>query len=113
MTIPVYNLIGGAEIDANAVDIIVRPWWRLVPFERYPGTSDTFRTVIDGQEHGDMWRDGSAEVKAFIAEEVLEFMKVYVAGSAIDPCGIGVGAIGFASVERHPASSGSLVLACG
>ncbi len=91
--IPVYNLIGGAEIDSNAVDTIVRPGWRLVPFERYPGTSDTFGTVIDGQQHGDMWRAGSA--------------------IAIDPCGIGVGTIDHASVERHPASSGSLVLACG
>jgi hypothetical protein len=111
--IPVYNLIGGDEIDSNAVDSIVRPGWRLVPFERYPGTSDTFRTVIDGQGHADMWREGSPEVQQFIAREILEFMRVYAAGDVTtDPCGIGIGDLALAHTERRPATTSSLISTC-
>ncbi len=112
VTIPVYNLIGGAEIDSNAVDTIDRPGWRLVPFDRYPGTSDTFQTIIDDQVHADMWREGSADVKRFIAIEILEFMRVYVAGVETDPCAIGIGDLSLAHTERRPATGGSLITAC-
>lgn len=114
VTIPAFNLIGGDEIDSNAVDSIVRPGWRLAPFDNYPGTSDTFRTIIDGQNHSEMWRTGSDEVQRFIAEEILDFMRLYVAGDlTVDACGIGVGELTYASIERHPAAAGTHLSSCG
>ncbi len=114
VTIPSYNLIGGAEIDSNAVDTIVRPGWRLAPFDRYPGTSDTFRSIVADQTHSDMWRTGSPEVQQIIAGEILEFMRIYVAGDTRgDPCDIGVGTLTTVSLERHPADTSSLIDACG
>jgi poly(3-hydroxybutyrate) depolymerase len=105
---PVYNLIGGDEIDSNAVDSITRPGWRLVPFQRYPGNFDTFQTVIAGQDHIDMWRTGSTDVEQFVASQILAFFKVYVAGDeAVDPCSIGVTGFELADTERRPASAGS------
>jgi poly(3-hydroxybutyrate) depolymerase len=105
---PVYNLIGGDEIDSNAVDSITRPGWRLVPFQRYPGTADTFQTVIAGQDHSDMWRTGSADVEQFVASQILAFFQVYVAGDdAVDPCSIGATGLELADTERRPASTGS------
>jgi hypothetical protein len=114
VTIPSYNLIGGAEVDSNAVDTIVRPGWRLAPFDRYPGTSDTFRSIVADQNHGDMWRTGSPEVQQFITGEILQFMRIYVAGdTSADPCDIGVGALSSVSLERRPAETGSLLGTCG
>jgi len=114
VTIPSYNLIGGAEVDSNAVDSIRRPGWRLAPFDRYPDVSDTFRSIIADQIHSDMWRTGRPEVQQFIAGEILEFMRVYVAGDAdADPCSIGVGGLATVSLERHPAATGSLISTCG
>ncbi|MCX6520885.1 MAG: hypothetical protein NTZ21_09500 [Actinobacteria bacterium] len=112
VTIPSYNLIGGAEVDSNAVDSIVRPGWRLAPFDRYPGTSDTFRSIIADQTHSDMWRTGSTEVQQFVAGEILEFMRIYVAGDT-SACDIGVGALTSVTLERHPAETGSLLDTCG
>ncbi len=113
VTIPSYNLIGGAEVDSNAVDSIVRPGWRLAPFDRYPGTSDTFRSIVADQLHSDMWRTGSPEVQQFVAGEILEFMRIYVAGDIeADACGIGVGTLTTVSLERHPAATASLLDVC-
>ena len=77
---PVYDLVGGDEVDSNAVDSLSRPGWRLVPFDRYQGTADTFLSIIDGQVHSDMWNTGSADVEQFIATQILAFMQRYVAG---------------------------------
>lgn len=113
VTIPSYNLIGGAEVDSNAVDTIERPGWRLVPFDRYPGTSDAFRSIVADQSHSDMWRTGSPEVQQFVAGEILEFMRVFVAlDASADPCDIGVGALATVSLERRPAAVDSLIAAC-
>lgn len=113
VTIPSYNLIGGAEVDSNAVDSIVRPGWRLAPFDHYPGTSDTFRSIVADQNHSDMWRTGSPEVQQFVAGEILEFMRIYVAGDTTrDPCDIGVGVLTSVTLERHPADTGSLIDTC-
>lgn len=88
--IPAYNLIGGDEVDGNVAGTIIETGWRLTPFERYPSIGDKFVTVIDGQGHSNMWNDGSRDVEAFIAGEILEFLDVYVAGGhAIDACDIG------------------------
>ncbi len=90
VTIPVYNLVGGDEVDTNAVGTIDEPGWRLTPFENYPDDSDRFLAVIDGQDHADMWRGGTAAVDAFVAGEILLFMRVYVAGDpTADPCALG------------------------
>ncbi|MCB1000610.1 MAG: hypothetical protein KDB40_15050, partial [Acidimicrobiales bacterium] len=116
VTIPVFDLIGGDEIDSNAVDSVERPGWRLAPFDHYPGTSDTFRTIVAGADHSDMWRTGADDVQAFVAVEILDFMRVYVAGDAeVDPCGIGVGELvtTSATIERHPAAVGTLIGSCG
>ncbi|MEZ5222766.1 MAG: hypothetical protein R2743_14820 [Ilumatobacteraceae bacterium] len=110
-----FDLIGGDEIDSNAVDSVERPGWRLAPFDHYPGTSDTFRTIVAGADHSDMWRTGAADVQTFIAVEILEFMRVYVVGDdAADPCGIGVGELvsTSATIERHPATVGTLIGSC-
>lgn len=90
VTIPAYNLVGGDEVDTNAVDTIDEPGWRLTPFERYPDGSDTYLSVIDGQDHGEMWSQGTAAVDAFVANEILAFFRVYVARDpSADPCAIG------------------------
>jgi poly(3-hydroxybutyrate) depolymerase len=113
VTIPSFNLIGGDEIDSNAVDTIQRPGWRLAPFDNYPGTSDTFRTIIAGQGHSDMWRTGSDEVKEFIANEILQFMRRYVAGdTTIDLCDIGVGDLTYVQTERQPGGDNSQLTTC-
>ena len=84
-----------------------------MPFQRYPGTADTFQTVIAGQDHSDMWRTGSPEVEEFVASQILAFFQVYVAGdAAVDPCTIGFTEFELAESERRAASSGSLVGAC-
>ncbi|MFN8021075.1 MAG: hypothetical protein U0Q03_06045 [Acidimicrobiales bacterium] len=110
VTIPVFDLIGGAEVDSNAVDSVVRPGWRLVPFAHYPGTSDTYQVVIDGQRHSDMWRTGSPAVQTFVATQILDFMRYYVAGdTSVDVCSIGVGdpttGLPATTLTRHPADS--------
>ncbi len=88
--IPAYNLIGGAEIDSNAVDSVLVPDWRLTPFRNYPAAGDKFVTVIDGQGHSDMWRTGSDDVEAFIASQITLFFDVYVANDPnADACQIG------------------------
>jgi hypothetical protein len=110
--VPAYLLMGSEEIDGNAVDSIVRPGWRLVPFQRLPGTRDAFQTVLDGLDHSDLWSTGSPEVEAFVAGEVLEFLRVYVAGEAGRPCDIGVGGLTTATTERRPAASGSRIAGC-
>jgi hypothetical protein len=115
VTIPAYDLIGGDEVSSNAVNSIQRPGWRLAPFDHYPGTSDTFRTIIAGQDHLDMWSTGAPDVEAFVAGEILDFMRVYVAGDpTADPCAIGVGAVTSttASLERGPAATGSRLTTC-
>ncbi len=112
VTIPVFDLIGGDEVDSNAVDSIVRPGWRLVPFQHYPGTSDTYQVVIDGQRHSDMWRTGSPEVQTFVATEILDFMRVYAAGdTTVDVCTIGVGDLSITTLDRRPADGGDTALA--
>jgi hypothetical protein len=114
VVIPSYNVIGGAEIDSNAVDTIVRSGWRLAPFDRYPDASDTYRSIIADQTHSDMWREGSPAVQQFIADEILEFMRVYVAGDPMaDPCDIGIGELDTVSLERHAAARDSLITTCG
>jgi hypothetical protein len=106
VALPAYNLVGGDEVDSNAVDTIVRPGWRLVPFERYPGTSDTFLTVIDGQDHRDMWSTGSDEVEQFVAEQILRFFDVYVRDDGtIDACTIGEGGLDGSTTRRRAAAS--------
>lgn len=113
VTVPVYGLIGGDEVDSNAVDSIVRPGWRLVPFERYPGTSDTLVTIIDGQDHRDMWSSGGPDVETFVATNILRFFDVYVRGDAdADACLIGDGTLPGVTTQRRPATSGSRLTAC-
>ena len=113
VSIPSYNLIGGAEVDSNAVDSIVRPGWRLVPFERYPGTADTFQTIIAGQEHSDMWRTGSPEVQQFEAISMLHFFQRYVAGDeSVDVCSIGMADPAFAVTQHHAGTDDSALADC-
>lgn len=88
--IPAYDLVGGAEVDTNVIGTIDEPGWRLTPFERYPGTRDTFLTVLDGLDHQDMWNTGSDDVERFVAGAITQFFEVYVAGATdVDPCTIG------------------------
>jgi hypothetical protein len=90
VTIPSYNLVGGDEVDSNVVGTIVEPGWRLTPFERYPGTSDTFLSVVADQDHDEMWNSGSDEVERFVAQAILQFFSVYVAEDGTgDACTIG------------------------
>jgi pimeloyl-ACP methyl ester carboxylesterase len=113
--IPAYNLVGGAEVDSNAIGTIDEPGWRLTPFERYPGTRDTFLTVVDGLDHQDMWNSGSDDVEQFIAQAIADFFSVYVAASPnVDPCTIGepVAAVP-AETTRRPGSVDSRLDGCG
>lgn len=113
VTVPVYGLVGGDELDSNAVDSIVRPGWRLIPSQRYPGTADTFLTVIDGLDHRDMWSTGTPDVEAFVATQIMRFFDVYVRGDpVVDACSIGEGSLPGASTQRRAASSGSRLAAC-
>ncbi len=115
VTIPAYDLVGEAEISTNATGTVQQPGWRLAPFDHYPGTSDTFRSIIAGQDHSDMWTSGAPDVQAFIAGEILDFMRVYVAGDpTVDPCTIGVGELTStsATLERGAATTGSRVSGC-
>lgn len=112
VTIPAYNLVGGAEVDTNAIGSLSVPGWRLTPFGRYPGTADTFLTVIDGQTHSDMWNSGSDEVATFIAQQMRDFFLAYVAGSeTIDACGIGEPTLP-ATTDRRAGSGDSLLQDC-
>ena len=111
VTIPAYNLVGGEEVDTNAIGTIDEPGWRLTPFENYPDLGDAFLAVIDGQDHAEMWSEGTASVDAFVAEEILLFMRVYVAGDpTADPCAIGTAplAVGY-DFDRRADPDGSLV----
>ena len=90
VTIPAYNLIGGEEMDTNAVSTVDEPGWRMTPFLRYPAEGDKFVTVLDGQDHADMWATGDDAVLAYIAEQLLAFFAHYVAGDeSVDACAIG------------------------
>ncbi|MDW3218106.1 MAG: hypothetical protein R8F63_05790 [Acidimicrobiales bacterium] len=105
VTIPAFNLIGGEEMDINAVGTIERPGWRRVPFDNYPDEGDKYLVVIDGQTHSDMWRTGASEVAGFIAAEISDFLAVYVAGdTSVDACDIGIGDLGYTTLERSPAA---------
>jgi hypothetical protein len=119
VTIPVFDLIGGDEVDDNAVDTIQRPGWRLAPFDHYPGSSDTFRTIVAGAVHSDMWRTGADDVERFVATEILDFMRRYVAGDeTVDVCGIGVAdgndelVTTSATIERRAADPAGPLAAC-
>lgn len=105
VTIPAFNLVGGEEMDINAVGTIDRPGWRRVPYDNYPDEGDKYLVVIDGQTHSDMWRTGANEVAAFIAREVSDFLARYVAGDMrVDACDIGVADLTYTTVERSPAA---------
>jgi pimeloyl-ACP methyl ester carboxylesterase len=106
VTIPAYNLIGGEEVDTNAVSTIELPGWRLEPFRHYPAEGDKFVTTIEGQDHADMWATGSDEVLSFIAEELLAFFRHYVAGDpSVDACAIGSGDPGVPITTERLAST--------
>lgn len=112
VTVPVYTLIGSQEMNDNALGTTYPEGWRLTPFRNYPGTSDTFVTVIDGQQHSDLWRTGSDEVKSFIADQTSLFLLIYVAGEqSLDACDIGQGSELF-DTQRATATEGSLILQC-
>lgn len=112
MHLPALNLVGGAEMDSNVTGSIDRDGWRREPFDRYPDTSDTFLVVVDGQDHGQMWGRGSAEIQSFVADSIVDFMRVYVAGDVrVDPCDIG-NVASLAMLERRPAAEGSSLGAC-
>lgn len=114
VTIPVFSLVGRAEIDTNAVGTIDEPGWRLVPFQEYPDVSDRYLAIIDGQTHSDMWSTGSDDVEAFIADEIASFLAIYVAGVAtIDRCGIGVGELAGVTLERAPSAAAPTLANCG
>lgn len=111
--VPVLVLVGGDEINSNAIDSIVRPGWRLIPFTRYPGTADTIESIVAGQVHSDMWRTGSADVKRYVAQSITDFFSVYVAGNTtIKPCSIAIADTSFATIERNRAKSGSALADC-
>lgn len=112
VTVPVFSLVGGDEIDSDAVDSIERPGWRLQPFDRYPDAADRILTIVPDQDHSEMWNDGSAEVEAFIAGEIADFFRVYVAGDAsVDACTIGGGDLDV-DTRRLPSASGSRLQDC-
>jgi len=112
VSIPAYNLVGSDEINTNARGTFIADQWRLTPFARYPGTADTFLTVIDGQNHSDMWNNGSPDVKAFIAGNILRFMLSYVANDpAADPCTIGDNGT-LADTTRRPSTANSKIGSC-
>jgi len=114
VTIPSYNLVGGDEVDTNALGTYLGDGWRLTPFARYPGTADTFLTVIDGQDHSEMWNSGTAAVETFIAQNILRFMDAYVADApGAQPCAIGSGTPGVAvETTRRAATTGSELNGC-
>lgn len=117
VTIPAFDLIGGDEIDGNVVGSLQRTGWRLAPFDNYPGTADTFRVIIAGQDHLDMWNRGQPDVQRFIATSILDFMRRYIAGdTTVDACTIaalpaGGGGAVEATLERRPATGGSSSIA--
>lgn len=113
VAIPAFTLVGGEEMDTNALGTIERPGWRRVPFDNFPEESDTYLVVIDGQTHSDMWRTGAIDVAGFIAREVSDFLALYVAGdTSVDACGIGVGDLTYATLERSPAADASMLDGC-
>ncbi len=112
MDLPALNLVGSVEMDSNVTGSIERDGWRREPFDRYPDTSDTFLVVVDGQDHGEMWGRGSADIEWFVADSIVDFMRVYVAGDAtVDACDIG-NVAELATLERRRAAQGSSLDAC-
>lgn len=110
--VPAYNLIGGDEIDTNATATVDEPGWRRTPFEHYTADADRFLTIIDGQDHQDMYNGGSDDVKRFIATEIARFFRAYLTdGALIDACAIGTGRDGTAT-ERVPARQHSKIDDC-
>lgn len=92
---------------------IDEPEWRLTPFEHYPGSQDTFLTVVAGQAHDDMWNNGSVEVERFVAESILQFFEVYVAGvTDADPCTIGDSTTVDVRTERRAGAAASRLDGC-
>ncbi len=112
VAIPAYNLIGGDEVDTNAVFTIDEPGWRLTPFEHYPATGDKFVTIIDGQDHGDMWATGSDEVEVFVSSQLLEFFAIYVRGDDRSACEIGVTDLRGTSTDRLVDPTSERTAAC-
>lgn len=113
VTVPVYLLVGGNEVDRAAASVVIAPGWRLVPWTRYPGTSDAVLTVMEGLDHSDMWSTGGPEVERYLATQILRFFDVYVAGRPeVDPCSIGAPDIAGVSTERRPSSGASLLGSC-
>jgi predicted dienelactone hydrolase len=86
MAIPALNMVGGNELDTNALGIFMGENWRLRPFERYPFTQTKYLAIIPDQDHNDMGTQGSAAVQAYIAQNARLFFDVYLRGeSAREP----------------------------
>jgi hypothetical protein len=109
VTIPVFMPVGELELGDNALGTEYGPEWRLTPVRRIVD-ADAVAVVLAGQDHADMWSKGSATVKAFVAGEIVEFFSLTLRGDPVDPCGVGVGDLAGARIERSAAASGSSLL---
>lgn len=96
ISIPVFDLVGGDEVDGNANGSLQQEGWRLIPFERFSTTGDKYQAVLANQDHSDMGSFGSPEVMDYIAINTRAFFDVYVRGDASAVCEIG----SLAPVER-------------
>ncbi|MEM0983908.1 MAG: hypothetical protein AAGI17_08160 [Planctomycetota bacterium] len=102
--VPVCAFIGAVELNGNVTGSLVREGWRTEPFERYTWAGDKYQFVLPGQDHSDLWRTGSPEVEAFVAENARLFFDLYVKGTPVRPADIGFSPM-LAGVERRQRSA--------
>jgi len=89
ITVPVYSIIGGDELNGNAAGSLIRDGWRLEPFARYRFDGDKYLSIIPGQDHSDLWSSGSPEVEAFIAKNAAHFFDLSLRERPIESTTVG------------------------
>ncbi|MFK7894455.1 MAG: alpha/beta hydrolase family protein [Myxococcota bacterium] len=90
INLPMLNIVGGDEIDTNAIGTIQEAGWRLTPFERYPMVGDKFQIILPDQDHADLGAFPSEPVGFYLGENTRLFFDVYLRNRVSGVCAIGL-----------------------
>ena len=82
-------MLGSEEKDGPPASQSFGHDWRLIPFERYSSSHDSFLAVLNNQTHNQLDYLGSDQVKAFVAQNARIFFDVYVRNATEQLCSIG------------------------
>ncbi|MEM9188789.1 MAG: hypothetical protein AAGF12_06415 [Myxococcota bacterium] len=78
--VPLFTMVGGAELDITGLGNFVATDWRLEPWARYPDGFDRVQIIVPDQSHSDMGGQGGPEIMAYIGEAVATFFAAYLGG---------------------------------